>query len=245
MTLVVAVLVASLLGSVHCAAMCGGFVCFYSGGTAAPRRGGRSPLGRHAAYSVGRLAAYSLLGAMAGLVGGRVDRLASFAGVDRAAAILAGALMICWGAYRLAAQCGARVPRVGAAGVLQRRLVAAMARVGRWSPAWRAGAVGLLSALLPCGWLYTFVVTAGGTGSAMWGAGVMAIFWAGTLPMMLALGVGLQRATGPLQRRLPAFSAALVVLIGLLSIGGHLRVGPVAPAGHAAHAGHFPIHVGP
>lgn len=243
MSLVAAVLLASLLGSVHCAAMCGGFVCFYGGGT--PSGADRAPVARHAAYNAGRLVAYVLLGAVAGAVGGRVDHLGATTGVSRAAAILAGALMVCWGAFRLAAQYGVRVPRLGASGVLQARVGGALRAIGGWSPAWRAGAVGLLSALLPCGWLYTFVVTAGGTGSVAWGALVMLVFWAGTLPMMLALGAGIQRATGPLQRRLPALSAALVVIIGLLSIGGHLRVSPTGGAPHAAHAPTLLHHVAP
>ena len=44
-------LVASLLGSAHCAGMCGGFVCFYSGGTGATR----ATLRAHAPYNGGRL----------------------------------------------------------------------------------------------------------------------------------------------------------------------------------------------
>ena len=62
MTLLLAVLGASLLGSVHCAAMCGGFVCLYSG-TGASRHKGAAP---HAAYNAGRLVSYLLLGALAG-----------------------------------------------------------------------------------------------------------------------------------------------------------------------------------
>lgn len=242
MSLVVAVLVASLLGSVHCAAMCGGFVCFYGGSSADGVNG--AAVARHAAYSAGRLASYLLLGAIAGAIGGGVDHVAAIAGLNRAAALLAGALMVCWGAFRLAAQYGAPVPRLGQSGFLRARLGRAMAAVGRWSPGWRAAAVGLLSALLPCGWLYTFVVTAGGTGSSAWGALVMAVFWVGTLPLMLALGLGIQRAAGPLQRRLPALSAAVVVIIGLLSIGGHLRVGPAGAAPHAAHAPSAAHHAG-
>ena len=55
--LVLAVLAASLLGSPHCAAMCGGFVCFYAGAGRAHRAGRR-----HVAYNAGRLVSYVLLG---------------------------------------------------------------------------------------------------------------------------------------------------------------------------------------
>ena len=49
--LVLSVLGASLLGSPHCAAMCGGFVCFFSG-----QGGARPSATTHAAYHGGRLA---------------------------------------------------------------------------------------------------------------------------------------------------------------------------------------------
>ena len=58
-----AVLVASLLGSPHCAGMCGGFVCFYS------TQGGGARWYSHLAYNGGRLLSYLGLGLAAGLVG--------------------------------------------------------------------------------------------------------------------------------------------------------------------------------
>ena len=96
MTLLLSVLGASLLGSVHCAAMCGGFVCLYSG-TGSARQTGAAP---HAAYNAGRLFSYLLLGALAGSVGHGVDRIGGVAGIGRLAAIIAGALMVVWGAAR-------------------------------------------------------------------------------------------------------------------------------------------------
>src|SRR5512134_1314305 len=91
---VLGVLAASLVGSAHCAAMCGGFVCFYSG-AGAPARDA-AMLRAHALYNVGRLMAYLLLGALAGLAGSGVTRLGALAGIGQAAAILAGLLMIGW-----------------------------------------------------------------------------------------------------------------------------------------------------
>ena len=53
MTFALAVLVASLLGSVHCAAMCGAFTCLYAPAGSTWRESRNA----HAAYNVGRLAA--------------------------------------------------------------------------------------------------------------------------------------------------------------------------------------------
>ena len=65
--LIATVLGASLLGSAHCAGMCGGFVAFYAGGAASLR--GRAAWSCHLAYNGGRLAAYATLGGAAGLLG--------------------------------------------------------------------------------------------------------------------------------------------------------------------------------
>ena len=235
MTLLLAVLGASLLGSPHCAGMCGGFVCFYAGGDAAARRAA------HAAYNLGRLASYVVLGALAGALGAGLDRAGALAGVSRAAAVLGGTIMVTWGLSRALAAAGVRLPSVVPAGVPERLVGGALRRLRGHSPTARASAIGLLSTLLPCGWLYAFVATAAAAGSAGGGMLVMVAFWAGTLPLMIGLAWGAQRMLGPLRRRLPAVSAAVLVVLGLLTIAG--RIGgpgplPALGSGPPAHVGH-------
>ena len=87
-------------------------------------------------------------------------------------------------------------------------------------PVLRAAVVGLLSGLLPCGWLWAFVVTAAGTGNALSGAAVMTAFWAGTVPALLAVGFGAQLASAPLRRHIPAITAVILVALGLYAIIG-------------------------
>jgi hypothetical protein len=228
-TAVLAILVASLLGSVHCAGMCGGFVCFYASGA-------RTTMATHVAYNGGRLASYLLLGLMAGLVGMGVDRAGTLVGVSRAAAIVSGILMVAWGASMLLAQRGVRLPRVGLLASLHSPLGALLARVRGESPVRRAGATGLLTTLLPCGWLYAFVAAAAGMGSVPHALIVMTAFWAGTVPAMLAVGLTAQRLAGPIRSRLPAVTAAVVVVIGLLSIAGRLQLDVRALAARPAVA---------
>ncbi|MBV6522853.1 MAG: hypothetical protein MNPFHGCM_03003 [Gemmatimonadaceae bacterium] len=235
MLLVLGVLGASLLGSVHCAGMCGPFVCYYAVG---PGNGIRS----HAAYNVGRLLSYATLGAVAGVAGSTLDRLGALAGVSRVAAILSGTAMVAWGLSTVLAQRGMRIfpaPGRGAPGALG----AALARLRRQPAVVRAGAIGLLTTLLPCGWLYAFVAAAAGTGRVDVAILTMVAFWLGTLPVMVAAGYSVQRLAGPWRARLPMVSAVAVVVIGLLSIAGRLRVearlsGPSAGHPAAAHARH-------
>jgi len=229
------VLVASLLGSVHCAGMCSGFVCFYSQNSAGAGWSGRWA---HGAYNVGRLISYLALGATAGLLGAGLETAGAAAGVGRLAAIVAGTLMVGWGGATILAARGVRIPLPSAGSSAARYFASSLMRLRGRSPVTRAGVTGLLTTLLPCGWLYAFVATAGGTGSVSRAMLVMLVFWAGTLPMMLSVGFGAQRMFGPMRQKLPTLTAATVVILGLLSISGHLR--PFgrehAPGGtHAAH----------
>jgi sulfite exporter TauE/SafE len=64
------------------------------------------------------------------------------------------------------------------------------------------------------------VVTAAGTGSAWRGAAFMGLFWMGTVPALLALAIGMRRATGVLRERLPVISALLVIGFGVAALAG-------------------------
>ncbi|MFN8579975.1 MAG: sulfite exporter TauE/SafE family protein [Gemmatimonadaceae bacterium] len=223
MTLLLGILAASLLGSIHCAGMCGGFVCFYAGTAGSARAS--ATWTSHAAYSLGRLTTYLTLGALAGLLGGSLDRAGALVGVSRFAAVIAGTMLVLWGTTTVLALRGIRLPSFLPSATS--RLGAPIAGVVRalrdQPPTLRALGTGIVTTLIPCGWLYTFVAAAGGTGHIASAMMVMLVFWAGTLPVMVSLGVGAQRAFGPMRRRLPALSAAAVVVLGLLSLTGRLH----------------------
>ena len=236
MTLLLGVLAASLVGSVHCAAMCGGFVCLYAG-LGESRRG--RDVTSHIAYNGG--ASRFLRDPGARRRGDRrpprsARRTREYpARSGDCRRIFDGAL----GAGDDRTSLGIKVP-IGAAPDWAKRAIGGALVAMEDQPAnVRAGALGLLTTLLPCGWLYTFVVTAGGTGNPVAGAAVMLAFWAGTVPMMLTMGLGVRRLARPLARHLPMASAVLVLALGVLSIAGKLRplVVPGTTATHAMHGG--------
>lgn len=226
------VLVASLVGSVHCAGMCGGFVCFYAGSSSGTDA---AAVRAHALYNVGRLMSYLLLGAIAGTLGAGVSRLGLLVGVGHAAAVVAGALMVGWALSTIAAQRGVSIGTLHAPLAWQRALGHLLQSVREQPIGVRAALTGLFTTMLPCGWLYVFVATAGGTGSVRSAVFTMAVFWAGTVPAMLAVGVGAQTVLAPFRRRLPAFSAAVVLIMGLLSLSGRLSPASATATSHAAH----------
>ena len=213
-----AVLVASLVGSVHCAGMCGGVVAFV-GGTSGDHRDWRPQL----LYHLGRLCGYVTIGAIAGGLGAVLDLGGEAVGLGRVAIALAGSLMIGYGVIMLLRLRGRKValpvPRF-----LHSAFGGGMRKVQNQGPKVRATAIGLLTTLLPCGWLYMFAGTAAGTGSPWLGAISMAFFWLGTVPVLAAIGVGVQKLSGPVQKHVPMFSALALVVVGLLAVIGRLDV---------------------
>lgn len=222
-----AVFVASLLGSPHCAGMCGPFAAV---AVAAPTLEGRA-IGRrrlmlpHVAYNGGRLVTYITLGAIAGTLGKAIDLGASAVGIERAAALGAAGMMILFGVASLLRSRGVRV---GCSSGTPKAIKSLAQRGHRaaasMAPTSRSLALGMLTTLLPCGWLYAFVITAAGTAHPAYGAGVMLAFWGGTLPIMLAFGAGVQRLAGPLRARLPLITSLALIAIGVLSIALRLSV---------------------
>ncbi len=199
-----AVLLASLAGSLHCGAMCGGFVLLYTGAH-----------GAHFAYHLGRLLAYATLGAAIGFIAGQVDVVGeALLGVRRTAGVaLGGALVVAaalaW--FRPNALAGSsRSCRTG--GIIRR--FAGRSGVGP------ALAVGALAGLLPCGWLWGFVALAGASGSALGGVLVMAAFWAGTVPVLAVVGGLATWIRGRFPGGAHRLAAAGLLCAGLLAVFG-------------------------
>jgi hypothetical protein len=219
------VLLFSLSGSLHCAGMCGPLVAFAVGTPESHSNAVRAVL--QVAYHGGRLVTYSLVGAICGVLGAAIDLGGSLLGLQRIAAVLAGMMMIVVGVLAVLRYRGVSLPHIGLPAFLQRLVVLGQRTAVGLRPLPRALVMGLLTALLPCGWLYWFAIIAAGAGSAAWGAAVMVAFWAGTVPVLVSLGVGVQALTGVLGRRLPLATALILVVLGLYTVGGRLLL----PAG--------------
>lgn len=229
--LITAVFLASLLGSMHCAGMCGAFLAFAV--TTADKTDVRAKARLNAAYNLGRLVTYVILGAISGMVGAAVDMGGSALGVQRTAAALAGSMMIVVGMIAVARASGFRLPHAPLPAGLRTMVSRGHRAAMNLPPTARAATIGLLTTLLPCGWLYAFAITAAGTASPLMGALTMAIFWLGTLPIMIGLGVSLQSLTGALRRRLPLVTSLLIVIVGLFTVAGRLTLPAFAATGAA------------
>lgn len=205
-------LVASLLGSLHCAGMCGALVAFTAGFGDEKRP---SVVATQSCYHGGRLVSYLLLGVVAGLLGAALDLGGSLVGVQRIASLVAGVTIALVGASTLFRMSGARTPRVPIPGFLLTLVRATHRRAFELSPLKRALVIGLVTPLLPCGWLYAFAAVAAGAGGPVAGALVMAAFWVGTVPALVGVVAGVRLAAGRLGRALPIIAGVVMVAAGL------------------------------
>ncbi len=230
-TLIVAVFVASAVGSLHCAGMCGPLVAFaVTDSERSCKVGWRYAFSTrlHLLYHGGRLIAYSALGAACGSLGAVLDMSGAVVGVQRIAATVAGATMILAGLVALLRTGGVHVLGIKTPGWIQAGVVSLQQSAVTLKPAPRAATIGLLSAILPCGWLYFFAITAAGTASPFWGAAVMASFWAGTVPILLLVGASAQAFVRSLGEKASLFASLAVIALGLYTVAGRMDVSPAA-----------------
>jgi len=191
------VFLVGLVGSVHCAGMCGGIVGALSLGRGTqprhafpvPVRTVAAPALAHvAAYNAGRIASYASAGALAG---GFARGAAGFAGLP---ALQAGAyvavhlMLVALGLYLMDAWRGLALLEQGGQ-ALWRRISPLLRQIGPAETPGRMFALGAVWGWLPCGMVYSMLVTAMLSGSARGGASVMLAFGLGTLPMLAAIGM--------------------------------------------------------
>jgi sulfite exporter TauE/SafE len=219
--------VVGLLGSVHCGAMCGGIVSALSLAplrmpafpvpvrTVAPMRASLANVG---AYNLGRIASYMVAGGLAGAAAGSARSLAGLPMLQAGGYWLANLMLIALGLYLMDAWRGlAWLEQGGRA--LWRHVQPMMRRVGPPDTPAKMIATGFLWGWLPCGMVYSALVTAMLSGSAVSGAQVMFAFGLGTLPMLLALGAAGARLRSFLAQRAVRTASGLLVLgFGVLGI---------------------------
>ncbi|MDQ8179878.1 sulfite exporter TauE/SafE family protein [Pelagicoccus sp. SDUM812005] len=171
-----AAFIAGALVSLHCVGMCGPLSCALIG-----QKKGVSALPSHGVYHLGRLIAYTSLGALVGALGSRVvswvgENPARFAPWALAAFFVA-----------LACNLDGIVTRWQAKSGIGRGIVQ---RAYRLSGHARGFSLGIATPLIPCGPLYLMLWATTMSGSAGQGALVMLCFAIGTMPLMLLAQTG-------------------------------------------------------
>lgn len=165
----------------HCVGMCSPFVLFVSRRYVAPDAGRGAALTAQAWYTLGRIVTYAALGAVAGALGGIVAFAGAMLGLQRAAALLAGTVLVISSLAALSQM----LPGLHVGGSWFARIASRLRNRVPGHPF----AVGLFLGLLPCGLLYSAVIAAVARGGALQGAAALALFGLGTAPALLGVSL--------------------------------------------------------
>ena len=211
----IAALIAGLAGGVHCAGMCGGIVCALA--TQTPGRFGIFSM----AYHSGRIASYSIAGALAGALGTTMLPADQASKLHAIAFALASLTLVLIGLY--VSGHGAILRRMESIGTsLWRRIEPFSRSLIPVTTIPQALGLGALWGWLPCGLVYGAAAIAATSGSAASGLGVMVAFGAGTLPSLLGLGYaarsGMRHPVRPWLRKAAGFTVMALGLYGFARI---------------------------
>ncbi len=211
---IITVLAASLLGSTHCAGMCGPFVMLVAGANRDHPQFGL----RLGAYHLGRLTTYLVLGILAGTMGATLNKTGELWGWHRLAAYIAGLAMLVTALIVLLRQLGMRIQHLPIPQHWVKLIHAGFHYAARWPAVPRAFGIGMLTTWIPCGWLYAFVLVAAGTGAVLPSLIVMLAFWAGTVSLLTLLGWSSASVVPGFRTALPWISIAACLILGLFTI---------------------------
>jgi len=196
-----------LVGSLHCAGMCGPLALALPGA-------GNRPAGYfagRAAYNLGRLITYCLLGQVFGLLG----KTLLLAGVQRWLCIALGVVLLVglFASRKLAL----RRPITALVDQLKSHMAALLQRHSFDALL----VLGLLNGLLPCGLVYVACAGATATGDVFKGSLYMLAFGVGTVPMMLSISLSRKLVPSSLRLKLlKGVPLAVFLLASLLILRG-------------------------
>jgi len=213
----VSVFLVGLLGGVHCVGMCGGIVTALSLSSTTRR----PALPMLLAYNFGRIASYALAGAIVGAIGASTLLLERFVPAERVLYGVANIMLILLGLYLAGlSRAVLALERVGS--VVWARLQPLMKRFIPVRTLPQAFFTGAVWGWLPCGLVYSVLISALATGSTVHGALLMLAFGAGTLPNLLAMGLFAQRLQ-TLTRK-PGVRLAAGLLVAAFGVWGLTRL---------------------
>lgn len=215
MAIFISALVLGLMGSFHCAGMCGPIAI------ALPLHGNTVPqkIFGGALYNVGRTITYGVMGAIFGLLGQGIEMI----GFQQWVSVIMGSLMIISVIFPALFRNQYRMDKswFSLVGKLKKS-IGQMFSVRSFSSLFF---IGLLNGLLPCGLVYIAIAGAIGTGDIAQGTFYMILFGLGTIPMMLTISLAGNMMGLALRNRINKLIPVLVVVVGLLFILRGLNLG--------------------
>jgi len=197
-----------LLGSFHCIGMCGPIAIALP----IPNSSNLSFVTGRLLYNLGRVVAYSFLGAVFGLLGSRLI----ISGFQQSVSIVLGVAIVI----------AVLIPPNYKAKISQHKLVQKITlplksgisdlfKQGTFSAMFL---IGILNGFLPCGLVYVALAGAIASGDAISGSAVMILFGLGTVPTMFAATIFGKFINLNIRRKITKAIPAFALVLGLLFI---------------------------
>jgi len=194
--------------------MCGGIVVAYSSSKIDQKSSQLRQTFSHLSYNFGRVATYTILGAIFGMIGQAVAFTPTTKGI---LFLLTGLLMLLAGLSLLG-----KLNFLSSAEFsfskyawFKKSFQALLSNKSYGS----FFLLGMLNGIIPCGLVYSFAIMAAATASPLWGAVVMASFGLATIPALFFLGfVTKFLQQGSLRSTMMKLAAILVVAYGVFTM---------------------------
>ncbi|MCM2265987.1 MAG: sulfite exporter TauE/SafE family protein [Desulfuromonadales bacterium] len=208
-----------LLGAGHCLGMCGALVGALSL-SATGQPGGWS---FHLLYNTGRVATYTLIGALVGWLGSALAYTDRFREVTRLLLIGSDLFIILVGLGSAGLFAWLNIARLDMPGPLH-AMTTAVQGLRRLPPALAALPLGLLFGFLPCGYLYAVAITAAQSADVATGALTLLAFGLGTVPALLLVGTAAQWLGTRARLWMLRAAGVLVAAMGVVNFIRHIRL---------------------
>jgi sulfite exporter TauE/SafE len=215
MSILISAFVLGIMGSFHCAGMCGPIAI------ALPLHGNSvgGKIFGGSLYNIGRTLTYGIMGALFGLLGQGVAML----GFQQKISVIMGSLMIISvlfpglfkNQYSMSKSWFSLVGRL-------KSTIGQMFSIRSYKSLFF---IGMLNGLLPCGLVYMAIAGAIGTGSAALGTLYMILFGLGTIPMLLGISMAGNLVSVALRKRINKLIPILVAVVGIFFILRGLSLG--------------------
>jgi len=197
-----------LVGSLHCIGMCGPIAIALP----VPDSNNLSFFTGRILYNLGRVVTYSFLGAVLGLLGGRI----ALAGAQQVVSIILGVVII------ISVLLPQKYKNYFAQHPLIQKLAQPLkANIGMLFKKGTFSAmflIGILNGFLPCGLVYVALAGAIASGDAISGAAVMILFGLGTVPAMFAATIMGKFINVGIRTKIRKAVPVLAIILGVIFI---------------------------
>jgi hypothetical protein len=197
-----------LIGSLHCAGMCGPIAI------ALPlaKESWLKKISGGLLYNFGRILTYGVLGGLFGLLG----RGIKLAGLQQWASIAIGIIMILSVLFPFIFREKIKIDSLFSG--YASRLTGGFRKLFTRDSLGSLFMVGLLNGLLPCGLVYVAIAGAINTNDVLKGVAFMMLFGLGTAPMLLGISLAGNMIGMGLKKRISKVVPAFIVMLGIIFI---------------------------